>query len=136
MCGIKRLDSTDDFGICDKGSKLQENRKALVQEICQILEDKKAENIEVFNLSETDYFVDCVVISTALIDRHALALLDTLKKQLKEKGESFYHIDDENPDWIVADLGDIIVHIFTENQRKKFNLEEFLQKILKQKENC
>ncbi|QOQ97436.1 ribosome silencing factor [Helicobacter winghamensis] len=128
------MDSTRDFGICNKGSKLQE-RKALVQEICQILEDKKAEDIEVFNLIGTDYFVDFVVITTALIDRHALALLDALKKPLKEKGESFYHIDDENPDWIVADLGDIIVHIFTENQRKKFNLEEFLQKLLKEKES-
>lgn len=114
---------------------MQENREACIQEICQILEDKKAENIEVFNLSKTDYFVDYVVIATALIDRHALALLDALKKPLKEKGESFFHIDDENPDWIVADLGDVIVHIFTENQRKKFNLEEFLQKLLKEREN-
>lgn len=112
---------------------MQENRKILVQEICQILEDKKAEDVEVFDLNGTDYFVDFVVITTALIDRHALALLDALKKPLKEKGENFYHIDDENPDWIIADLGDIIVHIFTENQRKKFNLEEFLQKLLKEK---
>lgn len=115
---------------------MQENRKALVQEICQILEDKKGEDIEVFDCNGTDYFVDFVVITTALIDRHALALLDALKKPLKEKGESFYHIDDENPNWIVADLGDIIVHIFTENQRKKFNLEEFLQKLLQEKENA
>lgn len=114
---------------------MQENREALVQEICQILEDKKGEDIEVFNLNGTEYFVDFVVIVTALIDRHALALLDALKP-LKEKGESFYHIDDENPNWIVADLGDVIVHIFTENQRRKFNLEEFLQKLLKAKENA
>lgn len=112
---------------------MQENREKIIQNIVQILEDKKGENIEVFNLQGTDYFVDFVVIATALIDRHALALLDELKKQLKEKGEQFYHIDDENPDWIVADLGDVIVHLFTENQRKKFNLEEFLQKMQKEK---
>ncbi|MDE5925331.1 MAG: RsfS/YbeB/iojap family protein, partial [Helicobacter sp.] len=31
-----------------------------------------------------------------------------------------------------VDLGDIIIHLFTENQRKKFNLEEFLQKLLQE----
>ncbi|WP_297814292.1 ribosome silencing factor [uncultured Helicobacter sp.] len=113
---------------------MQENRQEIIKEICQIIEEKKGENIEVFNLKETDYFVDFVVIATALIDRHSLALLEELKKQLKVKGESFFHIDEENPDWIVIDLGDIIIHLFTENQRKKFNLEEFLQKILQKKE--
>ena len=82
---------------------MQENREALVQEICQILEDKKGEDIEVFNLNGTDYFVDFVVIATALVDKHALALLDELKGPLKQKGERFYNIDDENHDWIVAE---------------------------------
>ncbi len=127
-------DSTAYFGINIKGNKLQENRQKMIAEICQIIEEKKGENIEVFNLEKTDYFVDFVVIATALIDRHAMALLEELKKQLKAKGESFFHIDEENPDWIVIDLGDIIIHLFTENQRKKFNLEEFLQKLLQENE--
>lgn len=109
---------------------MQDYRERVVGEICQIIEDKKGEHIEVFNLKGSDYFVDFVVIATALIDRHALALLDSLKKGLKQKGESFLNIEEENPNWIVADLGDIIIHLFTENQRKKFNLEEFLSKIV------
>ena len=104
-------------------------RKEVVLKIKNLLDEKKAENIEIFDLKDTDYFVDYVVIATALVDKHALALLDTLKKELKEQGENFLHIDDENPEWIVADLGDILVHLFTENQRKKFNLEEFLSKL-------
>ncbi|MDE5591602.1 MAG: ribosome silencing factor [Helicobacter sp.] len=108
---------------------MQHNREQIVQDICKIIEEKKGENIAVFNLKETDYFVDFVIIATALIDKHALALLDTLKKDLKQKGERFLNIEDENPEWIVADLGDIIIHLFTESQRKKFNLEEFLAKI-------
>lgn len=106
-----------------------QDREKVIEEICKIIEDKKGENIEVFNLKGSDYFVDFVVIATALIDKYALALLDFLKKDLKQKGESFLNIEEENPNWIVADLGDIIIHLFTENQRKKFNLEEFLSKI-------
>ena len=112
---------------------MQKNRQQTINLIKQILENKKGENIEIFNLKDTDYFVDHVIIATAFVDKHALALLDSLKKELKQKGESFFHIDEENPNWIVADLGDIIVHIFTENQRKKFNLEEFLAKMAMQK---
>lgn len=115
-----------------------ENRLQIEQTInliCRLIEDKKGENIETFDLRESDYFVDYVVIATALVDKHALALLDTLKTELKKEGITFFNIDDENPDWIVADLGDIIVHLFTENQRKKFNLEEFLQKMAKPKQD-
>ena len=103
-----------------------EQRQKILQKIHSLLDVKKAENIETFDLKDTDYFVDYVIIATALVDKHALSLLDTLKKELKACGEKFLHIDEENPDWIVADLGDILVHLFTENQRKKFNLEEFL----------
>ncbi|MCH5322641.1 MAG: ribosome silencing factor [Helicobacter sp.] len=103
-----------------------EQRQKILQKIHSLLDEKKAENIETFDLKDTDYFVDYVIIATALVDKHALSLLDTLKKELKACGEKFLHIDEENPDWIVADLGDILVHLFTENQRKKFNLEEFL----------
>lgn len=120
------LETKNTFTPCNANDE----RFMVAKSISQILEDKKAENIEIFDVKNTDYFVDFVVIATALIDKHALALLDELKKQLKPN-ETFYHVDEENPDWIVADLGDIIIHLFTENQRKKFNLEEFLDKIQK-----
>lgn len=110
-----------------KGEDLRED---VLKKIEKVLDDKKGENIEIFNLKERDYIVDYVVIATALADKHALSLLDALKSELKPDGEQFLQVDDENPDWIVADLGDIMIHIFTENQRKKFNLEEFLQKIV------
>ncbi|RAX57274.1 ribosome silencing factor [Helicobacter monodelphidis] len=99
--------------------------QARVERIVGILDDKKAENIESFDLRDSGYFVDFVVIATALIDRHALSLLDTLKQELKPLGEEFLSVE-EGQDWIVVDMNDILVHIFTENHRKKFNLEEFL----------
>ncbi|MDO7253701.1 ribosome silencing factor [Helicobacter cappadocius] len=100
--------------------------------ITELLDQKKAENIDVFNLEGKDYIVDCVIIATAMAGKHSYALLDMLKSELKALGEVFYSTDEESEDWIIADLGDIMIHIFTENHRKKFNLEEFLTKIKKQ----
>lgn len=100
-----------------------ENR---IQTIVSLLEDKKGEEIEVIDLRGKDYITDFVVIVTALVGKHSFALLDTLKTELKAKGEQFFGTEEESEDWIIADLGDIMIHIFTENHRKKFNLEEFL----------
>ncbi len=105
-------------------------REAIIKEIVRILDDKKGENIEVFELKGSDYLVDYVVIATALADKHAAALIDALKSELKPLGETFYATE-ESDEWIVADLGDIMIHLFTENHRKKFNLEEFLAGIQK-----
>ena len=98
-----------------------------LQRIQTLLEDKKGEDIEIFDLSGKDYIVDKVVIVSAMIGRHSFALLDYLKTELKPRGEIFYATEEENEDWLIADLGDIMIHIFTPNHRKKFNLEEFLK---------
>lgn len=107
---------------------LEKNR---IQIITKLLEDKKGEDIELFDLRGKDYITDFVIIVTALVGKHSYALLDTLKTELKAKGEIFYGTDEESEDWIIADLGDIMIHIFTENHRKKFNLEEFLKTLEK-----
>ncbi len=116
--GAKNLDilhSIDD--------KFARNR---LEVIVNLLDSKKAENIALFDLRETPYITSFVVIATSLADKHSFALLDTLKTELKANGETFYNTDEDSGDWIIADLGDIMIHIFTENHRKKFNLEEFL----------
>nr|WP_317404534.1 ribosome silencing factor [uncultured Helicobacter sp.] len=104
-----------------------------LQRIQTLLEDKKGEDIEIFDLSGKDYIVNKVVIVSAMIGRHSFALLDHLKTELKPKGETFYATEEESEDWLIADLGDIMIHIFTPNHRKRFNLEEFLNTIIANK---
>lgn len=102
--------------------------------IIEKLSEKKAEDIECIDVSDKDYIVDFVIIATTMAGRHAFALLDMLKTELKPRGEVFYAVDEESEDWIVMDLGDIMIHLFTENHRKKFNLEEFLKKDLSKRD--
>nr|WP_258443833.1 nicotinate (nicotinamide) nucleotide adenylyltransferase [Helicobacter sp. 16-1353] len=100
--------------------------KDRVDFIVHLLDSKKAEDIAFFDLTKSNYITQYVIIATSLADKHSFALLDTLKNELKPQGEIFYATDEDNGDWIIADLGDIMIHIFTQNHRKKFNLEEFL----------
>ena len=103
-----------------------------IEKISKVLDMNKAENIEVFDLRGKDYFVDQVVIATSLNSRHTEALLNYLKTDLKP-AEKFLGIDISD-DWIVADLGDILVHIMTPEYRTKYNMEEFLGEIASHKE--
>jgi len=55
-------------------------------------------------------------------------LLDFLKEDLKPKGEEFLRVD-EDDNWIVVDLGDILIHIISKSKREEYKLEEFLEQI-------
>jgi ribosome-associated protein len=102
-----------------------------IEKISAILDQNKAEAIEVFDLKEGDYFADYVIIASSLGERHTLALLDHLKKGLKPE-EEFLYVD-ESGDWVAIDLGDILIHILTPQYRIKYDLESFLGEIAARK---
>lgn len=96
-----------------------------IQRIIDILDSKKAEDIENFDLTGKGYIVNNVVIATALNNKHSLALLTHLKETLKPEGEEFIRTE-EDGDWTIVDLGDILIHIMTQAYRDKYTLEDFL----------
>jgi len=104
----------------------RETMNERIENIIKILDDKKAENIQLFDMKDTDYFVNEVIIATTLGQKHGLALVDYLKKGLKED-ESYLEIEPSD-DWSVVDLGDVLIHIMTAEYRARYNIEDFLSK--------
>jgi nicotinate-nucleotide adenylyltransferase len=102
-----------------------------INKISDVLDTNKGENIEVFDLKETNYFTDAVVIVTALGKRHTEALLDHLKNNLKPE-EQFLGVDISD-EWIVVDMGDILIHIMTSEYRNKYDMETFLSDLAKER---
>ena len=102
------------------------------ERIKEVIEEKKGEDVQIIDTSNSDYFVDRVVIATSLSDKHTAALLDTLKEKLKPEGEEFLKVQ-EGEEWIVIDLGDILVHLMTEAYRQKYQIEEFLKELMSDK---
>ncbi len=99
-----------------------------VEKIVALLDEKKAENIQAFNLKDSDYFVEKVIIATSLGEKHTPALFEYLKEFLKKIDEKILFVE-ESEEWIVIDLGDILIHLMTPEYRSKYNIEEFLQEI-------
>lgn len=100
-----------------------------VESIVSILDDKKADEIEVFNLDNADYIAKRVIIANSLNGKHTLALYDHLKKELKEQGDTFL-ASDASDEWVVADLGDILIHIMIPEYRQRYSLEKFLSELV------
>jgi len=107
--------------------------KERLDKIVHILDKNKAESIEVFDLKDKNYFVDYAIIASSLGQKHTLALLDHLKKDLKPN-EHFNNVD-ESGDWVVVDLGDILIHIMTPEYRVKYDIESFLSSLSKKGED-
>jgi len=103
-----------------------------IKNITEVLDKNKAEAIEVFDLQDKNYFVSYAIIASSLGPKHTLALLDHLKKDLKP-AEVFNHVE-ESGEWVVVDLGDILIHIMTPEYRVKYDMETFLSSLSSGKE--
>ena len=110
---------------------MSETKPQRIDRIVEELDRKKAEDIQVFDLSDKEYLTEHAVIATTLGDKHTLALLEHLKETLKPEGETFVAVD-EGEQWTVIALGDIMIHLMVPSYRAKYNLEEFLESLGKQ----
>lgn len=87
-------------------------------------DDKLAADIKVIHFDEQAGICDAFVIMTGRNTNHTQALSDALEEALEKVGFEVYRKEGfREGSWIVLDLGEIIVHIFTENQRNFYNLE-------------
>ncbi|MDX9814290.1 MAG: ribosome silencing factor [Sulfurimonas sp.] len=99
-----------------------------LDKIVKVLDDNKAQNIEIYDLSSKSYIAQMVIIASSLGAKHTLALLDHLKKELK-RDEDFLRVE-QSDSWIVVDLGDILIHLMTPEYRTKYDMEGFLNSVL------
>jgi len=99
-----------------------------IKRIIEVLDSKKAENIEAIDLTGKQYMVDQVVIASTLNTKHAYSLANYLKEELKPEGEEFFRVE-ENDEWTILDLGDILIHLMSEKYREIYKMEEFLEEI-------
>ncbi len=91
----------------------------------QILEENKAENIEILNVKDQIGITDFFVIATGQSQPHLKFLQQELKKQLEKQGERNPEHLEGKPEqgWVLADYEEIIIHLFSEEKRKYYDLE-------------
>ena len=87
--------------------------------------DKKAINTVVIDISEVSLMADYMMICTGSANTHIQGIANSILENAKEKGYKVYNIDGKNAgEWVLIDLGNIIVHIMLESVRNFYTLEK------------
>ena len=88
------------------------------------LEDKKAKDVKILKTAEHTVLADYFVICNGSSSTHIKALVDEVDKQLSEAGEPPIRREGLRSDiCVLMDFGSVIVHIFTDEARKFYDLE-------------
>jgi ribosome-associated protein len=97
--------------------------------IIESLKSIKATDITILKVGEltsiADYFIICTVDNTTLLRM----TLETVERDMrKNKYHLLYQPQQEKSNWMILDFGDILVHVFMEQERKYYDLEGYWDK--------
>jgi ribosome-associated protein len=89
------------------------------------LEDVKALDISIIDTSKLSPLFERMIVASAQSTRQTKALASSVTKKLKELGETVHSTEGEDSgEWVLVDLGEVIVHIMQPAVRAYYNLEE------------
>jgi ribosome-associated protein len=101
------------------------NLDQMKQAVVDALEDVKATEISVLDVSALTAITSCMIIATGSSNRQTRALADNVQKKLKEQGAEVQGVEGEQEgEWVLVDLGDVVVHIMLPATRAYYNLEQ------------
>ena len=93
--------------------------------VVDALEDVKGRDIVVFNVAKLSPFFERVVIASGDSSRQVKALADHVEDKLRALGERVHGVEGQaSGEWVLVDLGDIVVHVMHPTVRSHYNLEE------------
>ena len=97
----------------------------LVKMVVTALEDIKAHDIRVLDVAGITTLFDRMIIASADSSRQAVALANNVQEKVKAGGGAVYGMEgEETGEWVLVDLGDVLVHVMQTNVRTHYNLED------------
>ena len=103
---------------------LESDLPPAVREVLEILDEGKGEAIVVLDMREVSGFTDFMVLCSGRSEPHVRALVDAVGKKLRAKGSKPAHIEGRaGGTWILMDYFDLIVHVFSRQNREFYQLE-------------
>jgi len=106
-------------------SSMAATSKELAKIVCTALEDKKATDIKVIDISDVSVLADYFIIASGSNRNQVQAMVDSVQEDLfKKAGAEAKQVEGyQTANWILLDYGDIIVHVFDEENRLFYDLE-------------
>ncbi len=103
---------------------MEQNSKEMTKLAILALEDKKAEDIRVIDISEVSVLADYFIIADGNNRNQVQAMIDNVEETLGKAGYTPKQIEGyQNANWVLMDYSDIIVHVFDKENRLFYDLE-------------
>lgn len=93
-------------------------------ECARLALDKKATNVRILDIRRLTSIADYLVLADGRADKQVQAIADSVRQGLKKFGKALDIEGVTEGKWAVIDYGDVIVHIFHEDVRRHYNLDE------------
>ena len=101
-----------------------ENSKKMVKLAYEALDEKKGEDIQVIEIKDISVIADYFIIANGANSQQVDALVDSVKDKLGRSGYEPLRVEGvRSASWILMDYGDLIVHVFSKEDRLFYNLE-------------
>ncbi len=99
--------------------------KELQDIVVDKVDDLKGQVIGTIDVHGKSRITDCMIICTGTSSRHVMSIADHVVQESRAAGLLPMGVEGENvADWIVVDLGDVIVHVMQEESRRLYELEK------------
>lgn len=98
--------------------------KMMAQIACKAIDDKKGQDIKIIDIHNVSVIADYFVIASGTNSNQVQAIVDNVEEQLGRASFEAKQIEgNRNSSWILMDYGDVIVHVFDEENRLFYDLE-------------
>lgn len=101
----------------------------MLKTIVRALDKVKSENILIYDMKGKSPLFDYIIISTVSSSRQSGAVCEYLEEELEKDGFDVRSFEGKNTTWVVVDCHDVLVHVFTAEEREHFNLEKMYLEI-------
>jgi ribosome-associated protein len=99
--------------------------KEIVEIALKAIEDIKGQGVRCINVDKLTSITDYMVMATGTSNTHVKSLADAVVKEVKEAGLQIVGVEGKlGSDWVLVDLGDVVVHLMTASTRALYNLED------------
>jgi ribosome-associated protein len=102
----------------------------LCESLVEALEDVKGQNIRTLDVSEVTSITDHMVLVSGTSNRHVRSLVDEVIDAAKKYGEPPIGVEGrESYEWVLVDVGDVIVHVMQKEARGFYDLERLWSEV-------
>ena len=107
-----------------KGIEAMNQELEMVRLACKAMDEKKAIDIKVIDIHEVSVIADYFVIASGSNLNQVQAMVDNVEEQLGRAGYEPKQVEGtRGSNWILMDYGDLIIHVFDEENRLFYDLE-------------